>query len=116
MIAKGWTRVDASASLPQAGGTVTGTLILSKTTDASGISNTSPALIVGGTATTAHIAIDNNEIIAKSNGTTPTILYLGEADSRSVISITGVMRTNNLNYGTTLPAAGTAGRIFFKKV
>ena len=58
------------------GDTITGTLTLSKTTDASGITNNSPALIIGGTDTTAHIEIDKDKILAKSNGTTPTVLNL----------------------------------------
>lgn len=62
--------------LPLAGGTVTGTLILSRTTDASGTANNKPALIVGGTDTTAHLELDNNEIIAKANGTTGATLSL----------------------------------------
>jgi hypothetical protein len=104
-------------ALATTGGTVTGTLTLSKTTDASGTSNTSPALIVGGTATTAHLAIDANEIIAKSNGTTPTTLNLGEVSTSSIISINGLFRLGTTNnYGTTLPTAGKAGRVFFKKV
>lgn len=104
-------------ALATTGGTVTGTLTLSKTTDASGTSNTSPALIVGGTATTAHLAIDANEIIAKSNGTTPTTLNLGEVSTSSIISINGLFRMGTTNnYGTTLPAAGKSGRVFFKKV
>jgi hypothetical protein len=107
----------ALGAVNKAGDTITGTLILSKTTDASGISNTSPALIVGGTTTTAHIAIDANEIIAKSNGTTPTTLNLGEVSTSSIISINGLFRMGTTNnYGTTLPAAGKAGRVFFKKV
>lgn len=57
--------------LPLAGGTVSGTLVLSKATDASGTANTSPALIVGGTAAGVHLELDNNEIQGKSNGTTP---------------------------------------------
>lgn len=62
--------------LKRAGGTVTGTLILSRTTDLSGTANNKPALIVGGTDAQAHIEIDNNEIQAKANGTSVGGLYL----------------------------------------
>lgn len=79
--------------LPLEGGTVTGTLILSKTTDASGKTATQPALIVGGTPTTAHIQMDANEIMAKSNGTTPSALYLNP-DGGLVTVGTGGLKVN----------------------
>ena len=62
----------------KAGDTMTGTLILAKTQDASGNANNKPALIVGGTESQQHIEIDSNEIIAKSNGTSGSTLYLND--------------------------------------
>lgn len=64
-------------ALPLTGGTVTGTLILSNVTDAVGNADNGPALIVGGTRTTAHIEIDPNKIICKTDATTETALVLG---------------------------------------
>lgn len=68
--------VDINGNISANTGTVTGTMVLSKTTDASGTANNSPALIVGGTATQEHIEMDGNEIISKSNATTPGPLYI----------------------------------------
>ena len=88
---------------------IAGTLVLSKTTDASGTANNSPALIVGGTATTAHIEIDNNEILAKKNGTEVTTLNLN-TDGGAVsigsggLSITGALTANST---TTIKGATT---------
>ena len=65
-----------STKVAKAGDTMTGTLILAKTQDASSTANNKPALIIGGTDTDVHIEIDSNEIIAKSNGTTGDKLWL----------------------------------------
>ena len=70
-----WTCENDNRYLRLSGGTVTGTLILSKTTDVSGTANNSPALIVGPVAD-LHLEIDGNEIQAKSNGTTVSQLNL----------------------------------------
>lgn len=70
--------------------TVTGTLVLSKTTDASGTENKSPALIVGGKATANHIEMDSNEILAKSDGTTPTTLCLNTDGGKVYVGKGGI--------------------------
>ena len=73
----------SSYALPLTGGTITGTLVLSNTSDVAPDKDNGPALIIGGTMSSGHIEIDNNEIMAKSNATTPTDLYLN-ADSGKV--------------------------------
>ena len=53
-------------------------VVFRRTTDAAGSADKGPAVIIGGMRTAAHIEIDSNEIVAKSNGTTETVLYLNE--------------------------------------
>lgn len=114
---------DIQGKLPKSGGTVTGTLVLSKSTDASGTANNSPALIVGGPATGAHIEMDANEILAKSNGTTPTTLYLN-TDGGAVSVGGGGLSVNGTNVLTGISNAQTtannampkAGGIFTQNV
>lgn len=73
--------------------TVAGTLTLTKTTDVAGAANNSPALIVGGAATTQHLELDGNEIMSKANGTTTSELYLNDEGGQVVVG-TGGLKTN----------------------
>ena len=57
-------------------GNFTGTVTISKSQDAAGTENNSPALIVGGTVENAHLELDGNEIMAKTSGTTVNSLHL----------------------------------------
>ena len=106
---------DDGVYLPLAGGKVSGTLILSRTQDASGTANNKPALIVGGTDTQAHIEIDANEIIAKASGTTGSKLWL--QDGNGDIGFKGTDYTVEnpdkfraaIGAGTSNLALGTSG-------
>ena len=65
---------------------IDGTLYLTKDTDLSGTMNYKPALIIGGTDTTAHLEADTNEIQAKASGTTTAPLYLNHEGGNTYLS------------------------------
>ena len=67
---------DTVPYLPLEGGTVTGTLVLSKVQDAEAEAYTSPALVVGGEPSAPHLEFDNNEIQAKLHETAAGNLFL----------------------------------------
>ena len=90
-------------ALPLTGGTVTGTLILSNKNDVALDKNNSPALVIGGTPTTSHIEIDDNEIMAKSNATAATSLYLN-ADGGKVYIGSGGLDVGSTGISTSGPA------------
>ena len=69
-----------STYLKLTGGTVTGTLTLSKETDVDDAAASTGALIIGNASGT-HLAFDGNEIIAKTASTTMGTLYLNESVS-----------------------------------
>ena len=77
----------------------------------------SPPLIIG-TSTAQHIEIDNNEILSKSNGTTPSTLYLQDSTGGVVVAGSGGLNVNNGNLAVsgTITSTGaisaTAGSIW----
>lgn len=73
------------------------------TQDASGTANNKPALIVGGSDTQAHIEIDANEIIAKSNGNTAGTLYLQDGGTLA-LSATSYSVSNAANFRSAISA------------
>lgn len=93
---------------------VYGTGYFYNTNDASGTANNKPALIIGGTDTTTHIEIDNNEIQAKASGTTTGTLginidggnvSIGNDAANSVVTLrknTSVTGTLNIAGLTTV--------------
>lgn len=87
--------------------TFSGTVTITKTTDASGTANNSPALIIGGTASQAHIEIDGNEIMAKGSATTTGVLTLNNEGGAVNVGSGGIDTTGNMTVSkSTLVDAG----------
>ncbi len=123
-------KVISSTYLKLAGGTVTGPLNLTTTTDASGTGTTQPALRIGA-LTGAHLEFDGNEIMAKATGNTVGTLtinsdgglvQIGSGGLKVAGTITGNLTgnvtgnvsgsstscTGNANTATTASKLGTA--------
>lgn len=89
-----------------------GTVTITKSTDLSGTVDNSPALIIGGASTAAHIEIDPNEIQAKETDTTVATLYLNNDGGLVSIGSGGlevngkITGTGQLNLGKNFILAG----------
>ena len=79
-------------------------VVISKNTAGSGTAANAVALIVGGVQTAAHLELDPNSIMAKSNGTTLTTLYLQDGNA-CLYSTTATFAPNVTNV-LTLGASG----------
>ena len=100
----------ASKYLPLAGGTVTGTLTLSRTTDASGTADNKPALIVG-SATGTHLELDGNELMAKASGTTTAALYLNDQGGSVYVNGNLLFYSTVIGYGSMSQNGTLSGTI-----
>ena len=88
------------------------TVILSKTTDASGTADNRPALIVGGTPGQAHLEFDSNEILAKADGDSTATLWLntdgGTVGFGGNAQVTGhqfIAKSDNIASGSAVSSA-----------
>ena len=88
-----------STYLKLSGGTVTGSLILSRTTDAEATEDKSPALIIG-SKTGQHLELDGNELMSKASATTAGILYVNNNGGQVVVGADGVRSIGSIMIGT----------------
>ena len=87
---------------------VAGTATFLKATDLSGTANNSPAMIIGGPVTSAHIEIDSNEIHAKASGTTVADLWINSNGGKVYLgSGTSLYAENGGFHTTDLNSTGT---------
>ena len=87
-------------------------LRLTSTTDASGTSANDVALCIG-SQTAVHIEMDNNEIMAKSNGTTPTTLSLNNEGGDVLINGSHAWHSGDFKYlvGSVSLTVSTTGTV-----
>ena len=104
-------QTQLNSKLSTSGGTITGTLTLSKTQDASGTSNNSPALIVGGAADKAHLEFDGNEIMAKTDGTNPATLNLNIDGGAVSIGAGGLTTTGAITSSDVTSSTAKIGHL-----
>jgi len=87
-----------STYLKLSGGTVTGTLTLSKDVDAEATINNSPPLIIGN-QNGKHLEFDNNELMAKNSATTVGTLSLNNNGGLVVVGSGGFQSKNYVSIG-----------------
>lgn len=79
----------------------TGTVAFVKTADASGVSGNYPAVIIGGAATSAHLELDANEIMAKGSINNVAPLYLNNEGGVVDIGPGGMNVRGHITSGAT---------------
>lgn len=79
----------------------TGTVAFVKTADASGVSGNYPAVIIGGAATSAHLELDANEIMAKGSINSVAPLYLNNEGGVVDIGLGGMNIRGHITSGAT---------------
>ena len=90
-------------------------LRLTATTDVAGGSANDVALIIG-SQSGEHLEFDGNEIMAKSNGTTPSVLYLNSDGGDVRVNYQTVYHRGNIQRGTGSPPSLPDGYIYIKHV
>ena len=92
----------------------TGTVAFVKTADASGVSGNYPAVIIGGAATSAHLELDANEIMAKGSINSVAPLYLNNEGGAVDIGPGGMNVRGHITAGATTKTLdiGTSSNTF----